>query len=131
LLNESICLDKRDATLDILLARLPVTAAPKEEDPEQAQREAIFRQLEEERIQTLAAAEAELKAKYEEYHVLQVTLEAVGLGHDLRLSGLRTRAGLLIGRLARCIFLFFIFLLSWVLECWVRIGISVANKDSR
>jgi hypothetical protein len=55
--------EKRDARLDMLLAQLTAASAP--EEAEQTQRDAVFRQLEEERVQTLAAAEAELKAKYE------------------------------------------------------------------
>jgi plasmid maintenance system killer protein len=57
--------EKRDTILDLLLARMPVTTAPRSEDLEQAQKDALFQQLEEERIQSLAAVEAELKMKYE------------------------------------------------------------------
>jgi hypothetical protein len=56
--------EKRDAAMDILLARIaPQASQPA--DTEQERKRAIFEQLEEERLQKLSALEAELKDKYE------------------------------------------------------------------
>jgi hypothetical protein len=56
--------DKRDAAMQILLARTaPQASQPA--DAEQERKRAIFEQLEEERLQKLSALEAELKDKYE------------------------------------------------------------------